>query len=201
MVQPKFQRGPWETAPVLREDRSETGGTSALSLSFKALRGKAAENKSAAADSGSAPINSRSGPGLPSDDALSMREGGPALVEPPGYAYHRDGRRDPFMSIIVVSSNKAAEVNLNVPPLQRISLSELNVIGIIWGEFGYVAMVQTPDGRGYTVREGTRVGTNNGVVSSIAEEAFTVQEPYADLYGKTQMREHLILLHPKPNGE
>jgi type IV pilus assembly protein PilP len=159
------------------------------------------ENKSIAADFGSAPNNSRSGPGLPSDDSLPIREDGPTLVESPGYAYHRDGRRDPFMSIILVGSNKAAEVNLNVPPLERVSLSELNVIGIIWGEFGYVAMVQTPDGRGYTVQEGTRVGTNNGVVSSIAEEAFTVQELYAGLYGKTQMREHLILLHPKPNGE
>ena len=102
---------------------------------------------------------------------------------------------------IVVGDNKATEVNLSVPPLQRVNLSELSLIGLIWGGFGYVAMVQTPDGRGYTVREGTRLGSGNGVVSSITQETLTIKEPFSDIYGRKEMREHVLVLHPKVNVE
>lgn len=116
------------------------------------------------------------------------------------YAYRPEGRRDPFLAI-VQDANKAVEVNLNVPPLQRVGLSEIGLIGIVWGGFGYIAMVQTPDGRGYTVREGTRIGSHDGLVSSITAEALTIKEPFLDIFGRKEMREHVIPLHPKVNVE
>ena len=88
-----------------------------------------------------------------------------------------------------------------MPPLQRISLTELNLIGIIWGGFGYSAMVQTLDGKGYTVRQGTRIGPNNGTVSSITENAVIVHERYTDVYGSKQVREYVKLLHAKEGSE
>lgn len=124
----------------------------------------------------------------------------PGPQELPGYAYRPENRRDPFMAI-VLGDNKASEINLSVPPLQRVAMSELTLIGIIWGGFGYVAMVQTPDGRGYTVREGTKVGSANGVVSSISPETLTIREPFSDVYGKKEMREYVMTLHPKSNVE
>jgi len=120
--------------------------------------------------------------------------------DPPGYVYRADGRRDPFLAI-VQDANRAVEINLNVPPLQRVALSEISLIGIVWGGFGYLAMVQTPDGRGYTVREGTRIGSSEGLVSSITAEILTVKEPAVDVLGNKEMREHLIPLHPKVNVE
>jgi type IV pilus assembly protein PilP len=90
---------------------------------------------------------------------------------------------------------------LDLPPLQRVGLTELSLIGIIWGGFGYSAMVQTPDGKGYTVKRGTRVGPNNGVVSAITENALIVQEQYSDVYGKKQVREYVKHLHPKEGSE
>ena len=121
-------------------------------------------------------------------------------TDSPGYAYRPDGRRDPFLAI-VQDANRAVEINLNVPPLQRVALSEISLIGIVWGGFGYLAMVQTPDGRGYTVREGTRIGSSEGLVSSITAEILTVKEPAVDVLGKQEMREHVIPLHPKVNVE
>jgi type IV pilus assembly protein PilP len=75
------------------------------------------------------------------------------------------------------------------------------LIGIIWGGFGYSAMVQTPDGKGYTIKRGTRIGPNNGVVSAITENALIVQEQYSDVYGKKQVREYMKHLHPKEGSE
>jgi type IV pilus assembly protein PilP len=62
-------------------------------------------------------------------------------------------------------------------------------------------MVQTPDGRGYAVRRGTRIGPNNGVVSAITEKGIIVQERFTDLYGKKQEREYVKLLHTKEGSE
>lgn len=117
-----------------------------------------------------------------------------------GYTYDPSGRRDPFTAILL-TGQMPGEADLTVPPLQRVGLTELNLIGIIWGAYGYVAMVQTPDGKGYTVRRGTRIGPNNGVVSTITENAIIVQERFTDVYGKKQEREYVKPLHTKEGTE
>ena len=114
-------------------------------------------------------------------------------------SYDPSGRRDPFRPI--GSERPPGVENLDLPPLQRVSLTEINVIGIIWGGFGYSAMVQTPDGKGYTVRRGTRIGPNSGMVSAITENALVVQEQFSDVYGKKQIREYVKHLHEKDSAQ
>ena len=65
----------------------------------------------------------------------------------------------------------------------------------------YARLVQTPDGKGYSIRRGTRIGPNNGVVSSITERGIIVQERFTDVYGNKQEREYVKLLHPKEGTE
>ena len=116
-----------------------------------------------------------------------------------GSGYDPSGRRDPFAPII--QELQPGKTDSTLPPLQRVTLTELNLIAIVWGAYGYTAMVQTPDGYGYTVRRGTRVGQNNGVVSAVTERGIIVQERFTDVYGKKQEREHVKLLHPKEGSE
>lgn len=116
------------------------------------------------------------------------------------YVYLPEGRRDPFQTLLrdatgTETGKKSDEINL--PPLQRVTVAELTVIGIVWGGFGYTAMLQTPDGRGYTVQRGARIGNNNGVVSAITEKAVIVEERFTDIYGKKQVREYAKPLHVK----
>jgi type IV pilus assembly protein PilP len=113
--------------------------------------------------------------------------------------YDSSGRRDPFAP--VVQELQPGKVDENLPPLQRVTLTELNLVAIVWGNYGYTAMVQTPEGHGYTVRRGTRIGQNNGVVSAITERGIIVQERFTDVYGKKQEREYVKLLHPKEGSE
>lgn len=115
------------------------------------------------------------------------------------YSYDPSGRRDPFKPHGI--EGKPGEGNLDLPPLQRIGLTELNLIAIVWGGFGYSAMVQTPDGKGYTVRQGTKIGPNQGVVSAITETAVVVQERFTDVYGNKQVREYVKRLHTKEGPE
>jgi type IV pilus assembly protein PilP len=116
-----------------------------------------------------------------------------------GIGYDPAGRRDPFAPILEQLQPGRGDETL--PPLQRVTLNELNLIAIIWGAYGYTAMVQTPDGHGYTVRRGTRVGQNNGVVSVVTERGIIVQERFTDVYGRKQEREYVKLLHPKEGAE
>jgi type IV pilus assembly protein PilP len=116
-----------------------------------------------------------------------------------GTGYDPSGRRDPFAP--VVQELQPGKVDENLPPLQRVTLTELNLVAIVWGAYGYTAMVQTPEGHGYTIRRGTRIGQNYGVVSAITERGIIVQERFTDVYGKKQEREYVKLLHPKEGLE
>jgi type IV pilus assembly protein PilP len=130
---------------------------------------------------------------------VSMAPPLPLTEGVPGVGYDPSGRRDPFAPII--QELQPGKVDMTLPPLQRVTLTELNLIAIVWGAYGYTAMVQTPEGHGYTVRRGTRIGQNNGVVSAITERGIIVQERFTDVYGKKQEREYVKLLHPKEGSE
>ncbi|HET9865909.1 MAG TPA: pilus assembly protein PilP [Nitrospira sp.] len=152
----------------------------------------------------------------PTDLAKEAPQPGPALTPSPDLAtapmdamagappfavggYDPAGRRDPFSPVL--SQLVPGQTDPTLPPLQRIGLTDLNLIAIIWGAYGYTAMVQTPDGNGYTVRKGTRVGPNSGVVSAVTEKGIIVQERFTDVYGRKQEREYVKLLHPKEGLE
>jgi len=114
------------------------------------------------------------------------------------FEYNPEGRRDPFKSIIIASGKRNTSENL--PPLQRKELSEMKLIGIVWGGFGHGAIVQTSDGKGYPIRKGTRIGLNNGVVSQITNKEVVIEEKYLDIFGETKMRNIVMELHPQKEG-
>jgi type IV pilus assembly protein PilP len=123
----------------------------------------------------------------------------PTLEPMSAHSYDPSGRRDPFAPVL--QQLGLGPIDATLPPLQRVGLTEMNLIAVIWGAYGYTAMVQTPDGNGYAVRRGTRVGPNNGVVSAVTEKGIVVQERFTDVYGSKQEREYVKLLHPKEGAE
>jgi len=123
-----------------------------------------------------------------------------SLLEPSSaHSYDPSGRRDPFAPVLQLLG--LGPIDPTLPPLQRVGLTEMSLIAVVWGAYGYTAMVQTPDGNGYTVRRGTRIGPNNGVVSAVTEKGIVVQERFTDVYGSKQEREYVKLLHPKEGVE
>ncbi len=123
-----------------------------------------------------------------------------SMVEPvSARSYDPSGRRDPFVPVL--QQLGLGPIDPTLPPLQRVGLTEMNLIAVVWGAYGNTAMIQTPDGNGYTVRRGTRIGPNNGVVSAVTEKGIVVQERFTDVYGSKQEREYVKLLHPKEGVE
>jgi type IV pilus assembly protein PilP len=144
-------------------------------------------------------------PVLPTPQAPAGLPGGlgdttvvPGTFETELPVYDPAGRRDPFVAIVQLDDRKTDEA---LPPLQRVAVTEINLIAVVWGGYGYTGMVQTPDGKGYVIRKGTRLGTNNGLVTSITERGVIVVERFTDVYGNKQEREYVKLLHPKEAAE
>ena len=112
-----------------------------------------------------------------------------------GYTYDPKGRRDPFQSLTRLA--RGGKTGAEMPPLQRVQISDLKLLGIMWGGYGYYALVQTPDGKGYTVKEGMLMGTNNGVITTITDRAIIVSEPSIDIEGQKSTKSVELLLRPK----
>ena len=119
-----------------------------------------------------------------------------ARPEIENYTYDPEARPDPFKSIVIGGIPKDLQL---IPPLQQREATEMKLIAIIWGGLGQSAMLQTPDGKGYTVSVGTRVGPNKGVVKKINPRDVVVEERYIDFFGENKTRE--VILELRPGGE
>ncbi len=114
------------------------------------------------------------------------------------YSYNAVGRRDPFAPIVVKEEKQAKAGDR--PPLERYSLYDFKLAGVVWGGFGYNAMIEAPDGKGYLVRVGTIIGPNRGVVRRITQEVMVIEEKFKNFSGETERKEIVIELRKKQEG-
>jgi len=110
----------------------------------------------------------------------------------PVYSYNANGRRDPFAPIIMPETKKG--IAADRPPLERYNITEFKLSGIVWGGFGYNAILEGPDGKGYFVHAGTVVGPNRGVVKKITPTSVVIEEKYKTYTGETERRETVVEL-------
>ena len=113
----------------------------------------------------------------------------------PAALYDPRGRRDPFVSFIRVEDRKKSSDDAALlPPLQRYELGELKFVGVLWTKKGAVGLVEDAQGKGYSVREGMRIGRSGGVVSRITEKEILVREQFVGNRGEKIVRETGIQL-------
>jgi len=61
-------------------------------------------------------------------------------------------------------------------------------------------MIETPDGKGYLVKEGALVGPDGGFIQKITENSILIEEGYTDYYGKKRSKKTVLRLHAKEEG-
>ncbi len=133
----------------------------------------------------------------------------PEWMQPASYRYDPKDKPDPFVSFIRKEEAQALRPLETKPdrpltPLEKIDATQLKAIGILWypgKENTSLAMVQLPDGKGFVLKKGMRVGRRNGVVDAITPEAIVVKERGLDMFGKEQTRDVLIKLHSKKKAQ
>lgn len=123
----------------------------------------------------------------------------PAAKPDEGYSYDPHGRRDPFKSLIIAEKGKIRPDEL--PPLQRVDSADLRLTGIIWDKSGYyLAILETPDAKGFVVKEGTIVGLNKGVIKKITNRSLIIEEKIKTYLGELKIREVPLELHKREEG-
>ena len=130
------------------------------------------------------------------EDIVSVILEEAAIPQP---SYTSIANRDPFRSIISISE-KNLDLLDDLPPLQRNEISDLRLQGIIWGSFGPRAIINTPDGKGYTVRVGTKIGYNHGVIRDITQKKIVIEETVLNAFGEQKKRNVEMELRPQKEG-
>jgi type IV pilus assembly protein PilP len=101
------------------------------------------------------------------------------------FIYSPVGKRDPFKSSYRDdSTGKGQDITGPQGPLQRYEIDQLKLVAVISGISQPRAMVTTPDGKGFTVKNGTRIGKNFGRVVRIKTSEVIIAEDYRDWNGR-----------------
>lgn len=132
----------------------------------------------------------------------------PEWVKPSDYTYSPIGKPDPFKSFVRTGPAPAAQQQQPqrpLTPLEQIDVTQLQLVGILWypeDPDKVMAMVRLPDGKGFVLRKGSRVGQNNGQVVEISSDEVVVREEYTTIFGKQETRyKTLKLYHGSGEGQ
>lgn len=116
------------------------------------------------------------------------------------FSYNPTGYRDPFDSLV-----KVKKVSLEIPeeqltPLQRVSISDMRLEGVILLGKKVVAHVITPDGKAHIVTVGTPMGRNRGKIKRILSDRVIVEEQFEDYMGN-RIKQETVLKLREEEGE
>jgi len=111
------------------------------------------------------------------------------------YMYQARGLRDPFTLPAEVRAPTSDQES--VPPLERHAIADFRLVAVVQGRKGAFAMVTTTDGKGYTLRVGTRIGPDGGRVRQIAKDSVVVEVVRADEFGELKKSETILALRPE----
>ena len=109
------------------------------------------------------------------------------------FVYSRVGRADPFMPFV---SERIIAADFGIPRekltgMRKFEPGQLSLVAIVFAEDGPLAMVQDSIGKGYVIRNGTKIG-RSGIVDGITDNLVVVKQRYKntagdDLYKTVQM--------------
>lgn len=121
----------------------------------------------------------------PNSDLLVPGNGfiNPNVIPVDTFVYDRRGRRDPYEPF---DDTKKTIIDPTRPEIEQVPLGSLRLTATIRDSKSgnFKAVVETAQGRGYTVVIGSRVGLNQGVVTLIEQDVMKVLENNVDFTGK-----------------
>lgn len=110
-----------------------------------------------------------------------------APTPPPSFAYSRDGRRDPFVSLINRGTDASAGPATPADGVAGLTTEELVVRGIVESRGTWAAMVSGAAGKVFTVRAGDRLA--DGTVRTITAQFLVIQQQVNDPLSLEKQRE------------
>jgi Tfp pilus assembly protein PilP len=113
-------------------------------------------------------------------------------IEPQGFNYTPEGRRDPFVSLLRRGADEHANNGSRVGGLAGIASSEVSLRGTLISHGGYVGILQGLDNKSYIVRVGDKL--LDGSIRSITADAMVILQQVNDPLTLEKQREVRKLL-------
>lgn len=113
---------------------------------------------------------------------------------PEEYKYDARGRRDPFVSLVVVTKQKQIKKK-GASPFESYDISEIKMLAIAWDKNKYFALIRLPDKKTYTITEGQSLGLEGGKVEKITRDSVVIREHVKDYRGNIKPRDTILKLH------
>lgn len=112
----------------------------------------------------------------------------PADLEPQGFTYEAEGRRDPFVSLLRRGSDAdRAAMGARPQGIAGLGASEVTLKGTLASRGGYVAILQGADSKTYIVHPGERL--MDGTVRTITQDAMVILQQVKDPLSLEKQRE------------
>jgi Tfp pilus assembly protein PilP len=152
--------------------------------------GPAQPQKAAATAAAPAPVPAATVAGAPAA-AATAKDTAP-VIEPQGYTYNPDGRRDPFISLLRRGADERSHSGPRPSGLAGIGTSEVSLRGTMISRGGYVGILQGVDNKSYIVRAGDKL--LDGSIRSITADAMVILQQVNDPLSLEKEREVRKLL-------
>ncbi len=112
-----------------------------------------------------------------------------SALQPNGFTYHAEGRRDPFVNLLRRGSGVDQTANAGPRPngLKGLAAGEVTLKGTMASKGAYVAILQGSDSRTYVVRAGEKL--YDGQVRSITADSMVILQQVNDPLSKETQRE------------
>lgn len=111
-----------------------------------------------------------------------------------GYTYDPAGRRDPFVSLL--GRGETVSPSANRPGgLPGVLINEVSVKGVFKSDNGFIALLQTPDGKTYIVHAGEKM--LDGSVKAISQDAVVFSQDVNDPLSLVKQREVRKSIRPE----
>jgi Tfp pilus assembly protein PilP len=120
-------------------------------------------------------------------------------VETEEYRYDAKGRRDPFLSLVALTKQKPSRKK-GATPFESYDIDEVQLLAIAKANNKYYALIQLPDRKSYTIKEGMSLGLQGGKVEKITKDSVFIREFVKDYRGDIKPRDSILKLH-KGEGE
>jgi Tfp pilus assembly protein PilP len=118
----------------------------------------------------------------------AVPEGAVVPLEPQGFEYDPENRRDPFVSLVRRGTDSARSApGTRGPGLGGLETSEVTLKGTVQSSDGYLAIVAGADNRTYIVHVGDRL--LDGAIRSITPNAMVILQQVSDPLSLEKQRE------------
>ncbi len=131
-----------------------------------------------------APAAAAQPPQTPAEKAQSA-------VEPQGFTYNPEGRRDPFVSLLLRGTDNR-NAGTKIAGLGGLGTSEVSLRGTVASQGAFVGILQGVDAKNYIVRVGDKL--SDGTIRSITADSMVILQQVNDPLSLEKQREVRKLL-------